>query len=291
MKSRIYIAISFIFLTFVLLSSIFVIAAGTSTVPDLTAEETTDHGDPVDPVPVIKAEPTCRAGTSYDSDTGECEKTDCPEGCRCNGNVIACPDTNNENSVNRHRSDIKETIIESKEKIETASANNNCDSLTHRGLRIACRLKNHKDKPNVKEPDYDKQAPEACRSLKNPTACISLYKKVKINKCYTLHGRNKDKCFKKTLDVTKAKLNDLPKEERIQKAREHLILLLYELQERIELANQQGSISDEDATDIIDLIVLIKQQLLDQEKKSDILPNLNELKQKIRFHRTGKETE
>lgn len=153
-----------------------------------------------------------------------------------------------------------------------------CESISNRRERIKCRLKQEAEESEI---DYEKRVPEACRTLRNPTACVALYKNVRNQKCYDLKGREKDKCFKKTVGFSKA---DIRREvqERAQKARQYIVLLLYDLQERIENLNEDGKITDEDAAEVIDLIVEIKQDILDEKKKPEILPKLNNLKQKIK---------
>ena len=95
----------------------------------------------------------------------------------------------------------------------------------------------------------------------------------------------KDFCLKKSAEILKGELKDLSKEERVNKSRNYLILLLYDLQDKIEKANNDGTISDEDASAIINLIVEIKENLLEGKKKAEILPKLRELRDKIKAAR------
>mgnify|MGYP001609005352 CR=1 FL=1 len=80
--------------------------------------------------------------------------------------------------------------------------------------------------------------------------------------------------------MSRAKMNDLPSTERAQKARDYLILLLYDLEERIEDAVKEGKITLDTSSEIIDLIAQIKQDILDGKKRSEILTKLNDLKAK-----------
>ncbi len=167
----------------------------------------------------------------------------------------------------------KSPIPEDKlEKTKTA-----CDSRSTRLERIKCRIKN-KLKEN-EEIDYEKRVPEACRTLKNPTACIALYKNTKP--CFKLSTKEKDKCFKKAIGFIKTKISE-ETQDKAQKARQYLVTLLYELEERIEKANEAGKISDEKSAEVIDMIIEIKQDILEEKKKSEIIPKLNQLKKKIR---------
>lgn len=156
--------------------------------------------------------------------------------------------------------------------------NTNCDSIPALSDRIDCRLRNKQEGiDNTEDIDYEKQVPEACRTLKNPTACIALYKKVQQQKCYDLNGKEKDKCFKDIVGIKK-KLSE--ENDRANKARQYLILLLYDLEERAENAAEEGKITIPQASGLVTIIVETKQLILDNKPKSDILPKLNELKEK-----------
>src|SRR3989344_7693099 len=153
--------------------------------------------------------------------------------------------------------------------------NKECDSIPQLKERILCRLKNNKE--GIKEQvDYEKQVPEACRTLKNPTACIALYKKVQENKCYDLNGIEKDKCFKDVVGIKK-KLSE--ENYKANKARQYLILLLYDLEERVENAVEEAKITPNSGANVITLIIEAKQLILDNKPKSEIVSKLNELKE------------
>lgn len=158
---------------------------------------------------------------------------------------------------------------------ESADATTNktridCESSETRRERIKCRLQNRTlaEKPvNV---------PEACRRLSNPQACIALYNKVRP--CYQLEGRNKDRCFKIASGFTKTNLSE-EMQARAEKARNYLITLLYDLEERVESAVDSGKITAEKGAEIIDLIVKIKQDILDKKPRQEIRAGLSQLKE------------
>lgn len=153
--------------------------------------------------------------------------------------------------------------------------NKECDSIPQLKERILCRLENNKE--GIKEQvDYEKQIPEACKTLKNPTSCISLYKKVQENKCYDLQGKEKDKCFK---DIVGIKKKLAEENDKANKARQYLILLLYDLEERVENAVEEDKIVPNSGAKIITLIIEAKQLILDNKPKSEIVSKLNELKE------------
>lgn len=167
---------------------------------------------------------------------------------------------------------------------DRAQEERKCDIMDKREDRIKCRLRLARlYKDENEEINYENRVPEACRSLKNPVACISLYKKAQKDNCFKIeNSRKKDFCLKKSAEILKGELKDLSKEERVNKSRSYLVLLLYDLQDRIEKANNNGAISDDDASAIINLIVEIKEDLLEGKKKAEILPKLRELRDKIK---------
>jgi hypothetical protein len=234
----------------VLLSAL-VYAAGTSTVPNVDRDSNSVQEDPMD------------------SDEEVVDKARITDSKKA--------------SIRR----VRERLIERKDAIVRAANENGCEDLDDRAERIACRLKRYKNYPAGDYVDYDKRTPEACRSLRNSVACVALYKNVNNKGCYEMEGRKKDRCFKRVLGSTKAKLRDLDPEERREKARNYLVLLLYELQERIEHANERGRITNEDAADVIDLIVELKQNILDELEKEEVKEKLVELKKKIRALRSN----
>ncbi len=166
---------------------------------------------------------------------------------------------------------------------DKAMEKKDCETIAMRIERIKCRLQNKTEEgENI---DYEARIPEACKTLRNPTACIALYKNVQARRCYDMEGRDKDKCFKETAGI-RSNFSGLIPEERAQKAREYLVFLLYEFEERIEDDNKKGLISDDSAAEIIELITQIKEDILSGKNRVEIMPKFNELKQKIRAVRS-----
>ena len=172
------------------------------------------------------------------------------------------------------KNDSDRNITSSMNKSRIRAINGSCEFYNITKDRIKCRLAEGKE--YRAHPD---NIPEACRTLKNLQACIALY--AKIQHCYALNETKKDKCFKKAIGFKKAKLSE-EKEQRAEKAREYLVALLYDLQGRIETANEQGKISDDDSADLIEQIIAIKQAILDGKPKKDIQPLLHDFKQKYK---------
>src|SRR3989344_3691330 len=150
-----------------------------------------------------------------------------------------------------------------------------CENPSSRRERIHCRLSLGENYTVPKD-----NVPEACRNLRNPVACIALYKNVRP--CYELEGRAKDRCFKSVSQFRGANLSQENNESRPQRARQYLVILLYDLEERIEDKQQNGEITLEESSELIDLIVEIKQKILDDARRSEILPLLTDLKVKYR---------
>jgi hypothetical protein len=67
--------------------------------------------------------------------------------------------------------------------------------------------------------------------------------------------------------------------------RNYLILLLYDLQERVGNSYDAGKIDEDTTAEIIDLIVEIKQKILDQEPRSEIKAATGELKSRLKAAR------
>jgi len=153
-----------------------------------------------------------------------------------------------------------------------------CEAPENRRERIKCRLGEYR-KGKLNESEYD--VPEACRNIGSEQSCKVLYRN--LQRCYDLPGRAKDQCFKRAIGFAGANLKDEnsgPK--RVQKARDYVVALLYELQDRIEGANVGGQVSDDDAAGVIDLIVEIKQDILSGVSKEEIRPKFQDLKAKLR---------
>ena len=173
----------------------------------------------------------------------------------------------------------KKKIIE-KPKSLTAeqknTARNICEKNKNRKERIRCRLKYiKKHKEEFKAP-YNK-APEACRRLGKDKMkrCKQFYEN--SQKCYLKKGKYKNKCFKRLANFAKAKLKD-EKENKNKKSRDYVILLLYDIQEKIEKAIENERVDADKGAEAIDKIVEIKEDILNGIKKNDIKPKMLQLR-------------
>lgn len=149
-----------------------------------------------------------------------------------------------------------------------------CSKLPKEMGRIRCRLK-HGD-GYVATPG---EIPEACklRTEEKRGRCIAFYNA--IQKCYNnKQGKEKDNCFRKASGLKK-KFSEEAVEGRKDKARNYMVTLLYELEERVEKYNEKEKISEDKSAEIIAKIIEIKKSILEGENKESIRPELSELKQ------------
>jgi hypothetical protein len=105
-------------------------------------------------------------------------------------------------------------------------------------------------------------------------ACVDLYRR--SWQCYTMSGLTKNTCFREQARFTSVKNAD-----DISKC-DYLILLLRDLQERVEDAHDDGSITLEQAADLITSIAQIQRQVLRGEPASSIKSTISGFKQNYR---------
>ena len=145
-----------------------------------------------------------------------------------------------------------------------------CEDFQDRRERIRCRLQNS-------EEYYEEEntIPEACRNIQDSEACRTLY--AKVRPCYSLEGAEKGQCFKRVAGFSQARISE-EQQDREQKTRNYVVVLLYDLEERVELANEEGKLTDSEAADLINKIVEIKQNILNGATKEEIRQEIQELK-------------
>ena len=174
-----------------------------------------------------------------------------------------------------------------------------CDDLEARRDRISCKLKIIKEEGAEKVEAYNEESEryEACQNLADRVGaevttkeqCIRLYRAV--GPCYDLDNtRAKLACFKRHAFGTDDKrIGDADK----QQVRQYIVTLLYELQERIEKALEDGKIEDtEKAAEAIDKIVEIKEAIMSGESRDTVKPMIQELRMLIKELKTlGGESE
>lgn len=160
----------------------------------------------------------------------------------------------------------------------TASVVQTCES----GLTLRDRIKCRIDNPSVAYREAYQAVEEACRGHANATisACENLYRRSAY--CYDEENSvMKKRCFLKEAGVTinaQGTFRAAPDEAK----RNYVVLLLYELQERIESAQEEGKITVDEATSLISKIIEIKRMIIAGEARADIIVKINEFKQEYR---------
>ncbi len=148
-----------------------------------------------------------------------------------------------------------------------------CEDVKDRRERLKCRLLNKEVSPN-------NTIEESCKSVFNPNACQRLYENAQ--KCYETDGTNRDRCFKKVAGFQRAVLAHQAQEDK-ESIRNYMILVLYNLQERVEKAYEDGKINENEAASLIDQIVEVKQDILSGKTRAQIRYDVQQLKTKWRY--------
>lgn len=185
-------------------------------------------------------------------------------------------DTNEEDdSGTDSPSDLDDEISDDSSTGEEVDCEVQADSLKG---RIKCRIEN-KGRLKISE---EESVPESCRPLSGASVerCKNFYNK--IRPCYTNDGTGKDKCIKKMIGFARAKLKDENPSEKNQKARDYVVALLYDLQDRVEKLSEEGQITSDEAAELVEKITEIKTKILSDVSKNEIRPLMQELKQKWR---------
>jgi hypothetical protein len=145
-----------------------------------------------------------------------------------------------------------------------------CDNFNTRRDRIQCRLL-------LNQFNNENTIDESCVNIRNQVACQAIYKE--SYKCYDLPGRAKDACLKRAAGFEKITLAEQSKAgEDKQQIRNYLVLVLYDLQEKVEDAQENQEITTEDAAILIDKIIEIKQEVLKFRTKGELKPKMKTLK-------------
>lgn len=142
----------------------------------------------------------------------------------------------------------------------------NCESYSTVQERVKCRLM-------YGETSYS--IPEPCRGLPNEKACAQLY--TDVTPCYSRSGAEKDKCLKQIAGFSSAALSS---ESSKPAVRNYILFLLYDLQDRVEMAYADNRISADQASVIIDSIVSAKYAVNRGQSSQDIKSKVAVVKQK-----------
>ena len=136
-----------------------------------------------------------------------------------------------------------------------------CESFTALKERVKCRLEFGQEKETT---------PEPCRAIVGNDWCVALYKD--SVPCYEKTGKEKGMCLKQVAKVEKVKGADK------KAVRNYVVLLLYDLEERVEDGQKDGEITLDQASELITDIVAIKEMVLTHEPPGQIKKALADLK-------------
>ena len=195
----------------------------------------------------------------------------CPNNTTRSGITYACPNGCSEGACRlQPRNESEDDDKSGKNKTNPREL---CEQKETRFQRIKCRLEIQR---NVSLDDLN-ITEESCLNVRNQSKCNALYAHVRA--CYNKQGIFKDQCFKRTAGFIKKNIKE---EKNSDALRNYMIFLLYNLQEKVEDAQSSGNITSEQGAQLIDLIVSIKQDILNNLTKEEIKPKLRELKEKWR---------
>lgn len=163
----------------------------------------------------------------------------------------------------------------------SASANavaTTCETYSNIESRIRCRFQNKA----VAERESYNVVEEACRGHANATisACENLYKR--SHACYDMTSPvAKKRCFLNESGIN-INMGGTFRAAPAESKRNYVVLLLYDLQERIEHMQEEGQLTAEEATSLVSQIVEIKRMIISGQKRSDIVLKINEFKTEYR---------
>lgn len=156
-----------------------------------------------------------------------------------------------------------------------------CEGLTSLRERIQCRI----DNPSIAAMEAYNAIEEACRNNDRVEVCQELYER--SEKCYYMNdSASKKRCFliESGININAGgTFRAAPDDQK----RNYVVLLLYELQERIEDAEKENKITSDQASDLIAQIVEIKKMILNKEPRASIVIKINKLKEDYRAIMAG----
>src|SRR3989344_5523649 len=116
----------------------------------------------------------------------------------------------------------------------TEEARPDCESFATIKERVACRLEFGQEKETT---------PEPFRVLPVAATCVKYYRD--SVPCYEKDGKEKDKCFKDVLQFSKKSVKQQAKFD-TRPLQSYMLLVLYDLEERVEEAVEDKELSVED---------------------------------------------
>ena len=132
-------------------------------------------------------------------------------------------------------------------------APSDCESFEGLRERIQCRLENGQEKETI---------PEPCRVVAKQKQCTAYYRNAVS--CYEKQGTAKDQCLKQKAGFVKKSVR-YQRHENKWPVELYVVGLLYDLEERIENAVDDGKLSAADGAKRIEDIVEVKILVLNEE--------------------------
>ncbi len=150
-------------------------------------------------------------------------------------------------------------------KVTVVEKTTSCEDKQTVKERVKCRLETGAESGTI----------EACKGLNNE--CVTLHKRA--YSCYDKKGVDEDRCLKEKSRFT---YKSVKKEASVNSinVRGYLVLLFYDLQQRVEEAYDNKRITAEDASELVSRIVEIKQDILTNKPKSIVKPAIDSFKLK-----------
>jgi hypothetical protein len=145
----------------------------------------------------------------------------------------------------------------------------NCEAEESLRERIRCRLEN---KGNITN---ESSVPEACREIERQPACVALYRS--SVGCYLEENyKDKKECFLRQSGILQGgTLRSIGNESKLN----YTILLLYEVQERIENMYEKNLLTSNEASSLIEKITNIKKKLYEGVTKGETMSDIKELRE------------
>ena len=152
--------------------------------------------------------------------------------------------------------------------IDTTPTTPDCESFATVKERVKCRLEFGQQKETT---------PEPCRVLPVAATCVKYYRD--SIPCYKKSGKDKDQCFKNVLQFSKKSLKEQAKFD-TKPLQSYMLLVLYDLEERVEDAVKEKTISIDEGAALITDIINIKVKVLERKPASEIRAAVLQLKNK-----------
>ena len=152
--------------------------------------------------------------------------------------------------------------------VDTTIKTPDCESFATIQERVECRLEFGQEKETT---------PEPCRVLPVAATCVKYYRD--SVPCYEKNGKEKDKCFKQVLQFSKKSVKQQATLD-TRPLQSYMLLVLYDLEDRVEDAVKEKTISIGEGAALITDIINIKIKVLERKPDSEIKADIISLKNK-----------